>query len=154
MEVLVFEVGDKRFGVRSGNVREVVRAVKLSPLPEATGVVEGLLNLRGQILPVVDMRRLFSLAPRKLRYTDYFLVVATDDRMLALHVDLAIDLVELSASDVQPASAVLPQAGLVDVVARTSEGIVHVLDVARLATLEDAGSSVEWTRLDAEGRLA
>ena len=64
LEVLVFEVGDKRFGVHSGNVREVVRAVKLSPLPEKPDIVEGLLNLRGQILPVVDVRRLFSLAPR------------------------------------------------------------------------------------------
>ncbi|MBI2478918.1 MAG: chemotaxis protein CheW [Planctomycetia bacterium] len=153
MAVLVFEVGDKRFGVHSGNVREVVRAVKLSPLPEAPGIVEGLLNLRGQILPVVDVRRLFSLAPRKIRHTDYLIVVATDDRTFALHVDLAIDLIELPASDVQPANTALPQAGLVDVVAKTNDGLVHVLDVARLASLENAHREVALTASRAEGRV-
>jgi purine-binding chemotaxis protein CheW len=153
LEVLVFEVGDKRFGVRSGNVREVVRAVKLSPLPEATEIVEGLLNLRGQILPVVDVRRLFSLATRKLRHTDFLVVVASGDRAIALRVDLAIDLVDLPTSDVQAADTVLPQSGFVDVVARTSEGVVHVLDIARLVALEDTHRAIESAAFHAEGWL-
>ena len=136
MEALLFDVGDKRFGVQLRNVREVVRAVKLSPLPQAPDIVEGLLNLRGRILPVIDVRRLFSLDSRKIRHTDYFIVVATDERTLALHVDVAIDLVQLAGCDVQAASTVLPQTGLIDFVAKTSDGLVHVIDIERLAAME------------------
>lgn len=152
MEVLLFDIGDKRFGVQLHNVREVVRAVKLSPLPQAPDIVEGLLNLRGLILSVIDMRRLFSLDHRKIRHTDYFIVVATDDRKLAIHVDAVIDLIALAADDVQPATTVLSQTGLIDFVAKTTDGLVHIVDVASLASLEDTRSAAALVTSRVEGQ--
>ena len=154
MEVLLFEIGDKRFGVKVINVREVVRAVKLSPLAQASEMIEALLNLRGLVLPVVNVRRLFALESRKLRHTDYFIVVATQERTLALHVDIAIDLVDLATEDVQLASSVLSQTGLVECVATTEDGLVHVIDVERLVALDDAGHVFVLTDSQAKGPSA
>jgi purine-binding chemotaxis protein CheW len=58
-ELLIFEIGASRFGLPSADVREVLRAVTIVPLPGAPPIVEGLINVRGRIVPVLDIRRRF-----------------------------------------------------------------------------------------------
>ena len=60
-EVLLFTLEAQRYALPAADVRELVRAARLTPLPRAPDVVEGLLNLRGELLPVLDLRRRFRL---------------------------------------------------------------------------------------------
>ena len=71
-EVLLFTLEAQRYALPTSDVRELLRAVRLTPLPRAPAVIEGLLNLRGELLPVLDMRRRFrlpALARRAARLT-------------------------------------------------------------------------------------
>jgi purine-binding chemotaxis protein CheW len=144
IEVLVFEVEGRSYGVPALDVVEVVRAATLSPLPQRSETVEGLLNLRGRVLPVFDIRRMFQLPAREITHTDHLVVVQKDGRSGALRVDQALDLVQLQFED-EPATE--PSESRKDVVAaigRLQEGIVHVLDTSRLlATDEEVLSLVE-----------
>ena len=63
-EVLVFEVEGQRYGLPTADVRELVRAVTITPLPNAPAVIEGVVNVRGRVLPVLDMRARFRLPAR------------------------------------------------------------------------------------------
>jgi len=56
LQLLVAEIGALRFGLRLSDVREVVRAVAIDPLPGAPDIVEGLINVRGEVVPVLDVR--------------------------------------------------------------------------------------------------
>ena len=69
-EVLLFTLEGQRYALPLEDVRELVRAVRLTPLPRAPAVVEGLLNLRGELLPVLDLRRRFRLPARRLSASD------------------------------------------------------------------------------------
>src|SRR5436309_14010618 len=60
-EVLIFEVGSQRYGLPAAGVRELVRAVTVTPLPRAPAIVEGVIDLRGTIVPVLDIRARFRL---------------------------------------------------------------------------------------------
>src|SRR5205085_11996004 len=92
-DVLVFEVAGRRFGLPAAAVKEVVRAVALAPLPKAPAVVEGVINLRGTVVPVLDIRGRFRLPQKPLAPSDQLIIARTGPRLAALHVDWAHELV-------------------------------------------------------------
>jgi len=141
IEILVFEVAGQHFGVRAVDVVQVLRAVSLSPLPQAPEVVEGLLNLRGCLVPVLDTRKLFGLAARELHHTDHLIVVNAGGQMITLHVDRATTLVSLEQDSLETAPAEGEQ--LIEFLAKTSAGLVHVLDLQCLLSDQAARTIVK-----------
>lgn len=99
MKVLVFTLNGNRYGINSQAVLEVVRAVKVSPLPSLPRSIAGVFDLRGQVVPLIDVRRRFGLPSGSISPSDHFIVVEMDDRLIALHVDEALEL-----QDVEPAA--------------------------------------------------
>ncbi len=95
-----FHVADRDYGVELSRVNEVLRSQPLARVPLAPPAVAGLLNLRGHIVPAVDLRTLFGLAPRS---AGALVVVSADDGPVALVVD--------AIGDVQR-SALLPPGAL------------------------------------------
>ena len=140
LEVLTFDVGPKRFGVRSTNVREVLRAVALSQIPQAPSSLEGVLNLRGRIVPVLDVRKLLGIEAKYLHHADHLLVLQTGADCVAIRVDHAIDLMRLSvdADDLNEDRG----SPLVEFVAKTQDGIVDVINPRSLLSEHELGSLV------------
>jgi purine-binding chemotaxis protein CheW len=149
LQVLVVEVGGQHYGLPVADVRELVRAVAIVPLPRAPAVVEGIINLRGRIVPVLDIRSRFRLPAKPLEYTDHFVVAQTGERLVALRVDRALDLVQLEADDVEEARGVIPGADYVSWVAKLPHNLVLIHDLrtflsrAESAALADALSAPE-----------
>src|SRR5947207_2973246 len=100
-EILIFEVGGQRFGLPVADVQEIVRAVPLLQLPGTPVGIEGVINVRGSVVPVLDIRRQFHLPARPLEYTDHLVIARVTDRLVALRVDRATDLIRLPSADVQ-----------------------------------------------------
>ncbi len=101
LEFLIFELGGRRYGLPVADVREIVRAVPLVPLPGAPAVIEGVINLHGRVIPVLDLRRRYRLPAKPLELTDHFVIARVADLLVALRVDRAMDFVQLVASDVE-----------------------------------------------------
>jgi purine-binding chemotaxis protein CheW len=128
-EVLLFVLEGHRYALSSLDVRELVRAVSLTPLPRAPDVVEGLLNLRGQLLPVLDLRRRFRLPPRPLSPTDHFIIARAGPREVGLRVDRAEGLLTLEPGALDEAPSALPGVGYVAGAVKLPEGLVLVHDL-------------------------
>jgi purine-binding chemotaxis protein CheW len=124
-EILVFEVAGRRFGLPATEVRELLRAVSIVPLPLplAGPAIEGVVNLRGRIVPVLDLRARLGLPIRAVVPSDQMIVAQSEGRLVALRVDRALDLVRLDAG----ATA----AGGIDGVrvARLADGLAPLLDL-------------------------
>ncbi len=101
LELLIFELAGQRYGLPVSDVREIVRAVPLVLLPGAPGIVEGVINVRGSVVPVLDVRRRFRLPPRPLQHTDHLVIARLAGRPVALRVDRAVGLARLAATDVE-----------------------------------------------------
>ncbi len=129
-EVLLFTVEGQRYALPSGDVRELVRAARLTPLPRAPDVVEGLLNLRGELLPVLDWRRRFRLPPRPLSPADHFIVARAGARRVVLRVDRAEGLLALEAGVLDTSPRELPGVGYVAGALKLPDGLVLVHDLA------------------------
>lgn len=128
-EVLLFTLEGQRYALPSSDVRELVRAVRLTPLPRAPAVIEGLLNLRGELLPVLDMRRRFRLPARALSPSDHFVVARAGPRSVALRVDRAEGLHPLEPGDFDGSPQALPGVGYVAGALKLSDGLVLLHDL-------------------------
>jgi purine-binding chemotaxis protein CheW len=128
-EVLLFTLEGQRYALPSADVRELVRAVRLTPLPRAPDVVEGLLNLRGELLPVLDLRRRFRLPPRPLSPMDHFIIARAGARLVGLRVDRAEGLLPLEPGTLDATPTTLPGVGYVAGAVKLPEGLVLVHDL-------------------------
>ena len=142
IEILVFDIDGQHFGIRSADVVQVLRAASLSSLPQAPESIEGVLNLRGCLVPVLDTRRLLGLPAKEMQHTDHLIVVAAGSRMVTLRADHATNLVHLEGE--QTESAVTGNhTQLIDFVATTSSGLIHVLEPQRLLADQAIASIVK-----------
>ncbi|MBV9124766.1 MAG: purine-binding chemotaxis protein CheW [Planctomycetes bacterium] len=101
LEILVFEVGGQRHGLLSLHVQELLPVVTLTPLPQAPAHIEGIMNLRGRVVPVLDIRAWLRLPPKPPAPSDHLIVARTGDRLVALRVDRATELVRLERDQVE-----------------------------------------------------
>jgi purine-binding chemotaxis protein CheW len=148
MELLAFEVGGARFGVELHAVREVLRAVLITPLPGAPPVVEGIIDVRGMVVPVYDLRTRFGLPIQPL-HPDHRLVTAwTGDRLVALHCERTEWLVTVPATALERSGAVTLGDRRIAGAAKLPDGIILItdlpafLDDAERAALDDALADV------------
>ncbi len=139
-EVLVFQVGGQRYGLPSVDVRELVRAVAITPLPHAPAVIEGVVDVRGCVLPVLDVRARFGLPTKSLEPSDHFIVASAGPRGVILRVDRAMHLALVDEASVQTPQTLGPSATYVAGVARIEGGLVLIHDLRTFLSAAEAAS--------------
>lgn len=107
-------------------------------LPQAPKIVLGVINLHGRIIPVLDIRQRFHLPERPLKLSDQFIIAATSRHVVALFVDMVINVVECAAEQLIPAGEVLNGAAYVSAIAKESEGLILIHDLDTFLSLEES----------------
>lgn len=102
MQFATFYVDGLFFGIDVMEVQEVLRKQDLTPVPLASDTVEGLINLRGQILTAIDLRKRLNLKARETQDPCMNVIVQCDEGTLSLVVDKVGDVVELSDDTLEP----------------------------------------------------
>lgn len=136
-DTLIFHLDTHRFGIVAENVDEAFRAVTIAALPDAPPIVEGVINVRGRILPVLDIRGRFGLPPKPLDPDDHMIVARTSNRAVALRVDRVSDFMAIADADIVPATDMPSVGTMVAGVAKLPDGLVVIHDLtAFLSTAE------------------
>jgi purine-binding chemotaxis protein CheW len=120
-------------------VREVARAVLITPLPDAPAVVEGVIDVRGELVPVYDLRMRFGHAPAALSPDEQLVIAWTGSRLVALRCDRTHWIHTLSSDAIDPP----PVAGSgrrIEGVARLPDGVVLIHDLASFLDQAEAAS--------------
>ncbi len=153
-QLVVFALGEERLALPMSAVREIVRPLPLAPVPRAPGFLLGLANLRGRVLPVLDLRRLVGAEPREPDDATRVLVLEWRGSRLGLVVDAVRRVLEAAADALETArgaAAALATDVLAGVV-RDGAEVVQVLDLEVLldGRLEEAApQAVEGPVLEA-----
>ncbi len=132
-QLCTFVLGDYLFGVDVRNVQEVIRHLDMTPVPLASSVVRGLINLRGQIVTAIEMRQRLGLPPRA-GAEPMNVVVCTGDGIISLLVDEIGDVVEVDERRFERAPETMTGAfrELVPGVYKLDGRLLLVLDVERV----------------------
>lgn len=143
---LVFWLDQQRFGLPVAAVDRVLRAVEVTPIPAAPDCVLGVIDVQGQVLAVIDLRRRCGLPPKDLDLDDQLVLVRTARRTLVLPVD-ATAVMQCVATAQVPAGNILPGLDSIAGLARDEQGLILIHDPDALLpwaddqALETAGSS-------------
>jgi purine-binding chemotaxis protein CheW len=131
-QVVVFYLGGQRYALPIERVQEIQQIVEFSEVPGGgTGVV-GMVNLRGHVIPAIDLRQLVGLERQEYTLETPMVICRMDGRLVALVVDEVEDVLGLPAGCVQDAPAAHALSSRMVGVARLDDGLVYVLDLDRL----------------------
>lgn len=111
LELACFELEGASYGVDVGQVREISRCPVLVPLPHAPPLIEGVADLRGTVLPVLDLGRALGRAPIADPERARLAVLQADDLVFGLRVSPNVEVISVSVGDVEEVPALAAQAG-------------------------------------------
>jgi len=106
-----FEVGGRTIAIDVANVREVVRWQPVTPLPRSPELIDGVVDLRGSLIPVVDLGRVLNDRKVEPSTATRIVVAETDGLVVGLTVDSAIEVLQVGASRMEDPPAIATQAG-------------------------------------------
>lgn len=143
MQVLLVVAAGQWCGLPVATVREVTRAVRQTALPGAPPVIEGVIDYRGQVVPVLDLRARLDLPCRPVEPSDFLVITTVGDRVMAIRTDQVLGLarVDVGALDVLP--NVVARGRSVAGAARLSDGLVLIHDPALFLSEVEAEALAE-----------
>jgi purine-binding chemotaxis protein CheW len=134
LHIVGFQVGRETYGVPITSLHEIVRVPEITVVPDAPMYVEGVINLRGKIVSVIDLRKRFGEKAVSAGRRNRILVVEYGGRLSGLIVDSASEVLKIPAGDVEPASAVFQEGGLncVTGLGKYNGRLIVLLDMEKL----------------------
>jgi len=154
LQVVGFRIGTETFGVRIGSVREIVRVPEITAVPNAPESIEGVINLRGKIIPVMDLRKRFGSPNVQSDKKNRILVVELEKRLLGLIVNSASEVIKIPPSEIEPPGNVFAEgeSNYVTGVGKLNGRLIILLDIEKLLhrpefkRLEEAAETVPALR--------
>lgn len=138
VNLLVFRVGNARYALHAEGVREVVRAVAITPLPHGPRIVEGIIDVRGTVTPVLNLRRRLGAPDIPLSVDEHFVIAEAGARLVAFRADPGTELSIAPDHALQEIQAVVRGTTQVSGVATLSDGVVLVHDLAAFLSSAEA----------------
>jgi purine-binding chemotaxis protein CheW len=134
LQIVGFRIGRETFGLPISLVHEIVRPPEITNVPHAPEYVEGVMNLRGRIVPVIDLRRRFGGAAPENSRKNRVLVVDVESRAVGLIVDSASEVLKISDAQIEPPPNVLTDAATsyVTGVAKHQGRLIILVDLKRI----------------------
>src|ERR1700751_1773167 len=112
LQIVGFQVGRETYGVPITSLHEIVRVPEITAVPDAPEYMEGVINLRGKIVSVIDLRKRFGVKEAGSNRRNRILVVEFNGRLSGLIVDSASEVLKIAATDIEPPPAVLQEGGM------------------------------------------
>lgn len=129
---LTFRLGEQLFGLPIEQIQEIQQIVELMPLPDASPALVGLIDVRGLVVPAVDLRVLVGMERKEYTLETPIVFCRVQGRVVCLIVDSVEDVVEIPAGSMQAASSLYALADRMLGVCRLPQGLVMVFDLERL----------------------
>ena len=135
-QMVSFVIAGEEFGIDILKVREIIRLTPITRVPGTPEYVEGVINLRGQIVPVVDLRRRFRLPDSEATRQSRIVVVELEDKVVGFIVDRVREVLHVDANLIGPAPelSASPFAACIMGIARLEDRLLILLDMEAVAS--------------------
>src|SRR5262245_29145790 len=133
-QFLTFRLGQEEYGVEILKVQEIKGYSTITPVPNTPAYFKGVMNLRGTIVPVVDLRAKFAMAETKYNQFTVIIVLTVGTKVMGLIVDAVSDVLNIPTKDIQPTPDFGAQvdAQVISGMAKAGEKLVVLLDIDRV----------------------
>jgi purine-binding chemotaxis protein CheW len=155
VQLVTFKVGGEEYGVDIRCITEAVRPLKITPFPRMPEFIEGVVNLRGVIIPIVDLRKRFALSgivdnPRKMRMLITKGAIpgasgAMPEALLGLVVDSVQEVLHVAVKDIEraPEAAKGQFAGFITGVGKVGDRLIILIDITKILSQQERSALAE-----------
>lgn len=137
MDIAIFTVEEQQFAIELSSVERVVRAVEITPLPNAPAHIKGVINVAGDVIPVINMLTLLGMADREIRLTDQLILCCLQKKRAALWVTKVKKIATFNSDELIPARDVFPELESVDYVVKDDAQIILIYRTEDLLSRAD-----------------
>src|SRR5438132_7750146 len=138
-QLVGFQLGAELYGVEISRVHEIIRLQAVTRVPRTPTFVEGVINLRGKVIPVVDLRRRFGLPTAEHTRASRIVVVEIGDQVVGIIVDGVSEVLRVSSGTIEPPSPVVAgvDSEYIHGIAKLPERLVILLDLDRVLARDE-----------------
>ncbi len=132
MHLLCFNLADKEYAVNIESVREVRRIKQVTPIPKALDFIEGVISLRGRVVPIINLRKKLGLQSEKKSYFNRVLITESNNHILGIAVDGVLGVVSIEKANIEPPDEFLKQCEYLIGVGKVAKRLILLIDIEKL----------------------
>ncbi len=139
-QIVIFNLGKEEFGVNITEVREIIRMEQITGIPNTAEYIEGVINLRGGIIVVIDLAMKLSLPSKEKDNNTRIIVIEVNNNTVGMVVDSATEVLRLRGDQIEPAPAVITEkinTDYIEGVGILDERLLILLDLAKVLLAKD-----------------
>ncbi len=138
-QLVVFDLDDESYGINIESVREIIRLQEITNVPRTPDFVEGIINLRGKVIPVIDLRTRFGLSEQERDGETRIVNVDIAGHEIGMVVDAVREVLRISRDSVEPPSSVITtdDSGYLRGIAKLENRLILTLDLDQILTSEE-----------------
>ncbi len=138
-QLVIFELANEVYGVDISRVQEIIRMTTITRLPRAPEFVEGVINLRGKVIPVVDLKKRFGLDLSECTKSSRIVVVDVGDHTIGMVVDAVSEVLRVPTESVEPPSPVVTtiESDYIRGIAKLEGRLIILLDLNKVLSWEE-----------------
>lgn len=135
LQLVIFRLRDEEFGIEINQVREILSLIDITPIPVSDEYIIGVINLRGEVIPVIDLARQFGLpVSSSLPKTARIVVIEAVDNTVGVIVDEVPQVIKISAGKIEPAPEIIQKSirSYIKGVGKLEDRLIILLDLYKL----------------------
>ena len=147
VQLACFRIGSELYAIDIMRIKEIIRPQKLTPIPKAPSFIEGVINLRGVVIPVADLRKRFDQPISEANRKNRIVVCSLSGRIIGLMVDEVTEVKRFGRQDIAPAPQFIdgPEAHYFLGVARRDDDLIMLIDLEKVLSSDE---KIELQKLD------
>ncbi len=134
-QFVVFNLGSEKYGVEISQVREIIKPTQITRIPNAPDFVEGVINLRGQITTIINLRKRFGMEPKPIDNDTRIIVFESGDSTIGVMVDNVAEVRNVSSRDIEPLPSMVTarsEAKFLKGVGKLPDGLLILIDLNKV----------------------
>lgn len=140
VQLVAFKLGDEEYGISITQVQEIIRTTETTRIPQTPEFVEGVINLRGNLIPIIDLKKRFKLPGKEADDSTRIIIVEVEDQTVGIIVDAVSEVLRLSNESIEPTPPGVVasiDAEYLKGVGKMDDRLLIILDIDRLLTSKE-----------------
>lgn len=138
LQIVIFKIGKEEFAFNIANVKEIIRMADITKVPKSKEFIEGVINLRGNVIPIVDLRKRLNMNVNTSQNTNRIIVVEIDDITVGFIVDSVLETKEIQKVLIEPPLVVMGgiENDYISGIAKLENRLLSLLHIDKILALE------------------
>lgn len=136
-QIVVFSLDEHSYALSLSGVVRIIHAIEIRPVPDAPEIISGIINIKGRVIPVADIRWRFGLPVSEINPDNHIIITDTGKREIAILVDSVTGIRVLTPDQIEPVKENIPFAGMLKGIAKVDDSLILIYDLEGFLSLEE-----------------